>query len=56
MERTQTLINTILKAVALGLAVATIIFGALEIGTVGTQVALLGMSVFALAVAALQKE
>jgi len=56
MENTQTLINTVLKAVALGLAVAAIVFGALGIGTVETQVTLLGMSVFALAVVALQKE
>jgi len=55
MEQTQTLINTVLKAVALGLAVATIVFGAMGIGTVGTQVTLLGMSVFALSVVALQK-
>ena len=55
MENTQTLINTVLKAVALGLAVAVIVFGALGIGEIETRITLLGMSVFALAAVALQK-
>ena len=56
MEFAKTITPTVLKAVALGLAVATIVFGALGIGTVETQVTFLGMSVFALATALLQKE
>ena len=53
--KTQALIDLILKAVALGMAVASIVLGILQAVAVETQVTLLGMGLFALALAALQK-
>jgi hypothetical protein len=57
MENAQRIISLVLKAVALGMAVVSIILGFLpEAADIGTQVTLLGIGLFALAVAALQKE
>jgi hypothetical protein len=57
MENVQNIINLVLKAVALGMAVVSIILGFLpEAADIGTQVTLLSIGLFALAVAALQKE
>jgi len=56
MTKMDNLINTVLKAVALGLAVATLVFGFMEIGDMGARISLLGMSVFALALVALRKD
>lgn len=56
MKRVQTLIDLILKAVAVGMAVAVIVLGALNATDVNSLVTLLGIGLFALAVAALQKE
>lgn len=55
MDKVQSITQTVLKAVALGMSVASLVLGYL--GTVGTatQVSLLAIGVFALSVAALQK-
>jgi hypothetical protein len=49
------IIDLVLKAVALGMAVASIVVGVLKTATVETQVTLLGIGLFCLALAALQK-
>jgi hypothetical protein len=57
MENTQKIISLVLKAVALGMAVVSIILGFLpEAADIGTQVTLLSIGLFTLSVAALQKE
>ncbi|MGD2041128.1 MAG: hypothetical protein PVH11_09895 [Anaerolineae bacterium] len=57
MENTQRIIDLVLKAVALGMAVVSIVLGFLpEAADVSTQVTLLSIGLFALALAALQKE
>ena len=57
MENSQRIIGLVLKAVALGMAVVSIVLGFLpEAADIGTQVTLLSIGLFALAVAALQKE
>jgi hypothetical protein len=57
MENTQRIIGLVLKAVALGMAVVSIILGFLpEAADIGTQVTLLSIGLFTLSVAALQKE
>jgi hypothetical protein len=57
MENTQRIISLVLKAVALGMAVVSIILGFLpEAADIGTQVTLLSIGLFTLSVAALQKE
>ncbi len=57
MENPKTIINLILKAVALGMAVVSIVLGFLpEAADIGTQVTLLSIGLFTLSVAALQKE
>jgi hypothetical protein len=57
MENAQRIINLVLKAVALGMAVVSIVLSFLpEAADIGTQITLLGIGLFALAVAALQKE
>ncbi len=57
MENTQKIVRLVLKAVALGMAVVSIILGFLpEAADVSTQVTLLSIGLFTLALAALQKE
>jgi len=57
MENAQRIISLVLKAVALGMAVVSIILGFLpEAADVSTQVTLLSIGLFTLALAALQKE
>ena len=57
MENAQRIIGLVLKAVALGMGVVSIVLGFLpEAANVGTQVTLLSIGLFALALAALQKE
>lgn len=57
MENTQRITNLVLKAVALGMAVASIVMGFLpQAAGIGTQVTLLSIGLLALALAALQKE
>lgn len=57
MEDAPRIINLVLKAVALGMAVVSIVLGFLpEAADVSTQVTLLSIGLFTLALAALQKE
>jgi hypothetical protein len=57
MEDAPRIINLVLKAVALGMAVASIVMGFLpQAANINTQVTLLSIGLFALALAALQKE
>jgi hypothetical protein len=48
-------VTLVFKAVALAMAVAVIVLGALGAATVATQVTLLGMGLFGVALAALQQ-
>ena len=57
MENISSIINLVLKAVALGMAVVSIILGILpEAADIGTQVTLLSIGLFALALAFLRNE
>jgi len=57
MENAQRIITLILKAVAVGMSVASIVMSFLpDVGDVDTHITLLGIGLFALAVSALQKE
>ena len=57
MENAQKIVGLVLKAVALCMAVVSIILGFLpEAADISTQVTLLSIGLFALALAALQKE
>jgi hypothetical protein len=57
MENTQRIINLVLKAVAVGMSVASIVLLFLpDAADIDTHVTLLSIGLFALAVAALQKE
>jgi hypothetical protein len=57
MEDAPRIINLVLKAVALGMGVASIVLGFLpQAADMSTQVTLLSIGLFALALAALQKE
>ena len=57
MENTQRIINLVLKAVALGMAVVSIVLLFLpDAADIDTHVTLLSIGLFALAVAAFQKE
>ncbi|MCA9997301.1 MAG: hypothetical protein KDE56_16195 [Anaerolineales bacterium] len=55
MENVQSTINLVLKAVAVGMSVAVIVLGTLGNVAVNTQVSLLGIGLFALALVALRK-
>lgn len=56
MGNVQSTINLVLKAVAVGMSIAAVVLGILGTGDVNTQVNLLGIGLFALSLAALQKE
>ena len=56
MENVPKIISLVLKAVALGMGVTSIILGILGAANVGTQVTLLSIGLFALALEALQNE
>ena len=57
MENPQRIISLVLKAVALGMSVVGIVLGFLPAAAdVATQITLLSIGLFALALAALQKE
>ena len=57
MENTQRIINLVLKAVAVGMAVVSIVLLFLpDAADIDTHVTLLSIGLFALAVAAFQKE
>jgi len=54
MEKVRNITQTVLKAVALAMAVASMVLGYLSAIETATQVGLLSLGLFALAVAALQ--
>jgi hypothetical protein len=57
MENTQQIINLVLKAVAVGMSVVSVVMSFLpDVGDVSTQITLLGIGLFTLSVSALQKE
>ena len=57
MENPKKIINLVLKAVAVGMSVASIVMGFLpDVADVDTHITLLSIGLAALAVAALQKE
>lgn len=56
MKQYQGTINQILKAVALGMGAATVVLGALNVGTAELGVTLLGIGLFCLALVSLQKK
>jgi hypothetical protein len=57
MENASRIINLVLKEVALGMAVVSIVLGFLpQAADLSTQVTLLSIGLFALALAALQRE
>ena len=56
MDSPQKIIGLVLKAVALAMGIVSIILGILNVADVDTQVTLLSIGLFALAVAALQSE
>jgi hypothetical protein len=56
MEDISRIINLVLKAVALAMGVVSILLGILGVADVSTQVTLLSIGLFTLALAALQKE
>jgi hypothetical protein len=60
MKETQTklqkMVQLVLKAVAVGMSVASMVLGYLGAVSPETQVSLLGLGLFALAVAALQNQ
>ncbi len=55
MNKVQSITQTVLKAVALGMSVASLVLGYLGTIETATQISLLAIGVFALSVAALQK-
>ena len=54
MEKVQNITALVLKAVAVGMSVASVVLGFLDAVDLNTRVMLLGIGLFALAVAALQ--
>ena len=56
MEKSQSTLNLILKAVALAISVAVVVLGILGVVDTAAQVSLLGIGLFALSLWALQKE
>jgi uncharacterized membrane protein YwzB len=55
MNKTQSITQMVLKAVALGMSVASLVLGYLGTVETGTQISFLAIGMFALSVAALQK-
>ena len=51
----KSIVNQVLRAVAVAMPIASIVLGILKSATVETQVTLLGIGLLALALAALQK-
>jgi hypothetical protein len=57
MENLRNIVPIVLKAVAVGMSVVSIVLGILsDVATVETHITLLSIGLFALALAALQKE
>ncbi len=54
MGESKRLVELVLKAVALGMAVASVVLGILRTASLETHITLLGIGLFALALAALQ--
>ena len=54
MKKYQSIVQVVLKAVALGMSVGSMILGYLGVVEIETQVGLLSLGLFALAVASLQ--
>ncbi len=55
MSKVQPIVNLVLKAIALAMAVASVVLSILGETTAETVIILLGIGLFALAVAALQQ-
>ena len=55
MQESRTLVDLVLKAVALAMAVASVVLGILQVTPLETNVTLLGIGLFAVALAALQE-
>jgi hypothetical protein len=56
MENTRNIINVVLKAVAVGMSVASIVMGFVAELDVDTHITFLGIGLAALAIASLQNE
>jgi hypothetical protein len=56
MDKKSSTVDLVLKAVALGMAVASIVLGILKTAPVQTNVLLLGIGLFALALSAISKD
>jgi hypothetical protein len=58
MEKVQTerIVSLVLKAVAVGMSIASFVMGLFGVADIDTHLTLLGIGLFTLAVAALQKE
>ena len=54
MQESKGIVELVLKAVALGMGVASVVLGFLKVAPLETNVTLLGIGLFALALAALQ--
>ena len=55
MQESKRLFDLVLKAVALAMGVASVVLGILSVAPLETNVTLLGIGLFALALAALQE-
>ena len=55
MSKVQQISDTMLKAVALGMAVATVVLGILVAASIETSITLLGIGLFALALVSLSQ-
>ena len=57
MEKKENIVSLVLKAVAVGMSVVSIVLGFIpDVGDIDTHITLLSIGLAALAVAALQKE
>ena len=56
MEKAQNIINIVLKAVAVGMSVTSIVLGVVGVVDIKIQITLLGIGLAALAVASLSEE
>jgi threonine/homoserine efflux transporter RhtA len=56
VKNAQNIINIVLKAVAVGMSISSIVLGAVGVVDVNTQITLLGIGLAALAVASLSEK
>jgi hypothetical protein len=56
LKETENIVSIVLKAVAVGMGVSSVVLGIIGVVDVSTQVILLGIGLAALAIAALQNE